>query len=150
VRPITRAFLALILLLMAACDPGIAIRQFHPKAGNGATLGVAIRVRTINSMIGETHYAPQVEIANSSDSPIYVTRVELDSQGTVFQNKPQRPGSYPSEVQPGRTETLDIWFRLANDVKKTFRKPAELRVYYRSGDKQQIARTSLMGGSLGP
>jgi hypothetical protein len=60
----------------------------------------------------------------------------------VLQNKPRRSGTYPLEIPPRQTETLDIWFELADTVKKTFQEPAELRMHYRSGSV--VARSKLL------
>lgn len=140
--------LTVALVLMSACDPGMTIRQGVPNEGSGANTSVAIHVRTINPLIGETWYAPEVTITNLSDSPITLTAVELVAQRSTLQNKPRRSGIYPLEIPPRRTETLDIWFALADTVKKTFQEPAELRMHYRSGSKEQIAQTTLIGGPL--
>jgi hypothetical protein len=133
---------------MAACDRGMTIRQDVPNEGREANTSVAIHVRATNPLIGETWYAPEVEITNLSGSPITVITVELVAQRATLQNKPRRSGTYPLEIPPRQTETLDIWFELADTVKKTLQEPAELRMHYRSGSKEQIAQTSLIGGPL--
>jgi hypothetical protein len=148
VRPTVRTLLPLMLVLMTACDPGMTIRQNAASAGNGANPSVAIHVKASHPLISETWYAPGVEITNQSDSPITVTSVELYAQHATIHNKPRRSGTYPLEIPAKGTETLDVWFDLADTVKKTFHDPAELRMYYRSGSKEQIAQTSLIGGRL--
>jgi hypothetical protein len=50
-------------------------------------------------------------------------------------------------IKPGCTEALEVLFRLDEDVKKTFREPRELLVYYRIGE-QQISRATVAGGRL--
>jgi hypothetical protein len=115
---IARTFLSFVLVLMAACDPGMTIRQADQDAGSAAKVGVAIHVTTDHPFIGETWYEPGVEIENSSDSPITVTSVELAAHRTTFQNKPRRSGTYRLEVPPGRTGTLDIRFDLAEGIQK--------------------------------
>jgi hypothetical protein len=147
-KPIPQLLPVSILALMVACDPGMTIRQADPSAGSAANGGVTIHVRTSHPLIGEPSYAPEVEIANVSNSPINVTSVELVAKRGTFQNKPRRSGTYPVEVLPGKTEPLDVWFDLSDDVKKTFVEPAELRVHYRSGSTEQIAGAILVGGSL--
>jgi hypothetical protein len=52
-------------------------------------------------------------------------------------------------VPPGKTESLDMWFDLTDDVKQTFfRQPAELRVHYRSRDRDETAHAAVIGGHL--
>ena len=93
---------------MAACDRGMTIRQDVPNEGREANTSVAIHVRAINPLIGETWYPPEIEITNLSGSPITVTTVELVAQPATLQNKPRRSGTYPLEIPPRQTETLDI------------------------------------------
>lgn len=136
-----------VMVLTIGCDPGMMIRQTSsPGAASGAS--VAVYVKTSHPLIGETWYAPEVKVANSSDSPIAVTGVELAARSVTYANKPRRPGTYPLIVPPGRTEALDIWFDLHDDVKKTFQGSAELRVHYRSSGKEEVAQANIIGGRL--
>ncbi|HWN77476.1 MAG TPA: hypothetical protein VNN81_06295 [Bradyrhizobium sp.] len=140
-------YLITVSLLLAACDPGMTIRQI--KASRGTSDPVTIEVKTEHPLIGHTFYAPHVTVINGSDSSITITSVELAAKRGTYPNKPRRPGSYPSAVPPGRTETLDIWFDLTDDVKKTFfQQPAELRVHYLSRGRDEIANVSVIGGHL--
>jgi hypothetical protein len=140
--------------LAVSCDPGMTIRQAKApdEAVSGISAGgaqVAIDVKTSHPIIGETWYAPQVRITNSSDSSITIINVDLTARGTTYTNKPPQPGCYPLAVQPGKTEALLVWFDLNESVKKSFYKqPAELRVYYRKDNKEWIAHTSVVGGPL--
>lgn len=86
----------------------------------GLRLGVRAlaHVKTEHPLIGETRYVPQVMVTNNSDSPITITSVELVAKRGTNANKPRQPGSYPLAVPPGKTETLDIWFDLADYVKE--------------------------------
>ena len=115
-------------------------------SGGGAQ--VVLEVKTIHPLIGETWYAPQVKITNSSNSSITVTSVELISQDATFVSNPPQQGFYPLVVQPGKTEGLVVWFDLKNGVKKTFHQPAELRVHYLEDNKEQIAHTRVVGEPL--
>jgi hypothetical protein len=140
-------------ILTAGCDPGMTIRQ--TKSSYRATseinpedAQVAIDVKTSHPLTGETWYAPQVKITNSSNSAITVTSVELTSRGATYTNKPPQPGFYPLLVQPGKTEGLLVWFDLNEAVKKTFQQQAELRVHYRKDNKEEIAHASIVGGPL--
>jgi hypothetical protein len=47
---------------------------------------------------------------------------------------------------PGNTETMKVSFRLDAGVHETFRQPAELRVHYLTGNKEEIARITLLRG----
>lgn len=152
-KQFVRALLGATAVLVVACDPGMTIRQTKSSGevtngGHAASPQVAIDVKTSHPLIGETWYAPQVRITNSSDSPITVTSIELTARRTTYANKPPQPGIYPLVVSPGKTEALLVWFDIGDAVKKTFQQPAELRVHYRSGSKEEIARTSIVGGPL--
>lgn len=140
-------YLITVSLLLAACDPGMTIHQI--KASNGTSAPIAIEVKTEHPFVGHTWYVPQVTVTNGSDSPITITSVELVSKRGTYANKPRQPERYPLAVSPGKTETLDIWFDLAEDVKETFfRQPAELRVHYRSHGQDETAHASVIGGPL--
>ncbi len=136
-----------VMFLLVACDPAIAIRQI--RASNGTSAPITIDVRTQNPLVGERIYVPQVTMTNGSDLPITITSVELAAKQGTYANKPRQPGSYPSTVPPGKTETLDIWFDLTDDVRETFfRRPAELRVCYKSRGRDETAHVSVIGGHL--
>ena len=92
---------------------------------------------------------PQLTVTNNSDLPIAISSVELAAKRGTNANKPRQPGSYPLAVPPGKTENLDIWFDLTDDVRKTFfRQPAELRVHYKSAGRDETAHVSVVGGTL--
>ena len=136
-----------VSLLLVACDPGMTIRQI--KTSNGTSAQITLNVKTEHPLIGETSYVPQVTVTNNSDSSITITSVELVAKRGTYANKPLQPGSYPLAVPPGKTETLDIRFDLADYVKKTFfRQPAELQVHYKSRSQGETARVSVIGGPL--
>ena len=131
----------------------MTIRQTKsPYAGtsgiSSASAQIAIDVKMSHPLTGETMYAPQVTITNSSDSSITITGVELISRGVTYANNPPQLGLYPLVVQPGRTEGLLVWFDLKDSVKKTFHQPAELRVHYRKDSREKIVHTSVVGGPL--
>jgi hypothetical protein len=139
VKDTVGALLTGVLVLTIACDPGMTIHQTSSLGAiNGA--GVVLYVKTSHPLIGETWYAPEVKVTNSSDSPITVTGVELTVERATYANKPRRSGTYPLIVPPRETEALDIWFDLRDDVKKSFQQSADLRVHYQSSSgKEQIA-----------
>jgi hypothetical protein len=136
-----------VMFLLVACDPAIAIRQI--RASNGTSAPITIDVKTQHPLVGERIYVPQVTVTNGSDLPITITSVELAAKQGTYANKPRQPGSYPSTVPPCKTETLDIWFDLTDDVRETFfRQPAELRVHYKSRGRDETAHVSVIGGHL--
>lgn len=125
----------------------MTIRQI--KASNGTSARITLNLKTEHPLIGENWYVPQVTVTNNSDSPVTITSVELVAKRGTYANKPRQPGSYPLAVPPGKTETLDIWFELADYVKeKFFRQPAELLVHYKSRSQDETAHVSVIGGPL--
>jgi hypothetical protein len=144
-----RLYLITVSLLLVACDPAITIRQI--KASTGSSAPITIEVKTERPLVGEDLYVPNVAVTNISDSPITITSVELAAKRGPSANKPRHAESYPSVVAPGKTETLDIWFDLADDVKKTFfRQPAALLVHYRTRGRDETASVSVIGEPLPP
>lgn len=155
-RPTFKGLSLLFLLPLAGCDPGMTIRQAvqHDRVrvspGTAGPEAATVNVKTSDPLIGETWYAPDATITNALDTPITISRVELIAKGISYANKPRGQGTYPLVVGAGRTETLDICFDLREDVWKTFfKQPAELRVYYGSDGKEQIAHTTVIGEHLG-
>ena len=138
-----------VSFLPVACDPGMTIRQM--KASTGTSAPIKIEVKTEHPLVGEDLYVPNVTVTNILDSPITITSVELAAKRSTYANKPRHAESYPSVVAPGKTEALDIWFHLADDLKKTFfRQPAELRVHYKIRGQDETAHVSVIGGPLTP
>src|SRR5258708_1324387 len=124
-----------LLLIAAACDPGMTIYQTNSNQNTSAPERVTVRVKASHPLIGETWYAPDndVTITNSLDKPIVITKVELDTNRTTYQHKHTgATNEYPLTVAAGKTEVLPLWFELNDYVKETFKNPAELRVYYRN------------------
>jgi hypothetical protein len=153
VKQAVKAFLAAMVIFVAACDPGMTIHQVKslrevPSGGGAPSPQVAINIETSHPFIGETWYTSRVGITNWFDLPITVTSIDLTAQGSTLTAKPPQPGSYPFVVLPRETKTLFVLIDLHDDVKKTFRKPAELHVHYRNGDKEEIASTAIVGGPL--
>jgi len=149
VKEITKIFCSAASILIVGCDPGLTIYQVRPaKVAGAASPQVTIHVRTSHQIIGETWYAPEVKVTNSSGASIAVTKVELAEGRATYENKPRSAGSYPLLISPGDTQVLDVWFDLKEGVGRTFHKPTELRVHYRSGDKEQIVSTTIVGGPL--
>lgn len=147
-KPIAeKLYLIAVLLLLVGCDPGMTIHQI--KASTGPSAPLTIKVKTEHPLVGDDLYVPSVAVTNISDSPITITSVELIAKRGPYANRPRRAESYPSVVAPGKTETLDLWFELTVDVKKTFfRQPAALSVHYRIRDQDETTSVSLIGGPL--
>ena len=99
-------------------------------------------------LIGETSYAPEVSITNSSGAPIVVTNIELAKGKEIYESKPRRAGSYPASISIGDTQVLDVWFDLNDSVRRIFQTPTELRVHYRSRDKDEIAHATIVSSRL--
>jgi hypothetical protein len=135
-------------ILLIGCDPALTIHQAEPTNEVSANRQVTIHVKATHQFIGNTWYAPEGKVTNSSGAPLAVTKVELAEGKATYENKPRRAGSYPVPISPGDTEVLDVWFDLNESVRKIFHAPTELRVHYRSGDKDEIAHTTIVGGRL--
>jgi hypothetical protein len=146
-RVLSILFLA-IAVVIVACDPGMTIRQFREDLPTNSS-SVIVHVATIRPLIGETWYAAGVGVTNPLDTPIEVTNVELAARGKTYTNKPAGSETYPLVIPPRNTVTLGVRFTLDEDVWKTFfQQTAELRVYYRRGSHDEIARASIIGGRL--
>ncbi len=140
-----------LLLIFAACDPGMTIYQTNTNQNNPVPEPVTVRVKASHPLIGETWYAPDndVTVTNPLDKPIVITKVERLANGTTYQHKHTgATNEYPLTVSAGKTETLPLWFDLKDDVWETFKTPAELRVYYRNGRDESVAHAFIVGGPL--
>ena len=145
-RLIIRMVFLAIPVVLVACDPGMTVRQL--KSSDEAQSEIVVRIKTTRQLIGETWYAPEIEVTNSNKSPITVTNVELAARSKTYANVPFHPETYPLTIQPGNTKTLDVMFRLDDAVYKTFEQAAELSVHYRSEGKQETVRVSVIRGRL--
>jgi hypothetical protein len=147
--PVVRALvIGMIVALATGCDPGMTIRQAVPQLKATPSGIIGIRVKTTHPFIGTKVYAPGVQVVNSSESPIVVVSVELVTQGGTFANKSGDLERSGREIPSGSTQPLDLLFDLAENVKRSFRQPAELRVRYRIGGKDQTVSASLIGDQL--
>jgi hypothetical protein len=150
-RRVLRTVLIAVPLLLVACDPGTTIRQVKStdEASKGSTSPaplIVLHVKPTSHIIGETLYFPEVKVTNSSGSPVTIANVELAVRSKTYANKPRRPETYPLTIQPGNNEILDVLFRLDDDDHLSSSWAAELWVHYRTGEKQQLARASVIGG----
>ena len=133
------------------CDPGITIRQINSTADSKkkavvVTPEITIQVKTTHQLIGEGWYDPEVEVTNSSDSPITITSVELFAQGVTYENKPRAKKTYPLTLLVRSTASLDIAFRFSQGVYRIFKEPAELRIHYLTSSHDGLARTTVAAG----
>jgi hypothetical protein len=124
----------------------MTIRQ--KDTGGPTNQPVKVSVKTEHPLIGETWYSPDAAVANLTDTSITVTKVELVAGGATYQNRPPGGAKYPLTVAAGKTEALPVWFDMKDDVEREFEKPVELRVYYRSGDKDLVSSAFMAGGPL--
>jgi hypothetical protein len=140
-----------LLLVATACDPGMTIYQTNTNQNLSFPEHVTVRVKASHPLIGETWYAPDndVTVTNAFDKPIILTKVELVANGATYSHKHTgATNEYPLTVSAGKTETLPLWFDLKDDVKRTFKTPAELRVYYHNGREESVAHAFIVGGPL--
>lgn len=145
---VLRTFFVSMPLLMVACDPGMTIRQVKfPDDARGAnpttTPSVVVNIKPTRQLIGEKFYYPEVEVTNTSGSPITITNVELAAGNKTYFNKPPRPETYPLTIPLGGVGTLEVLFLLDHDLYETFQGPVELRVHYLTDGKLQLTRTSV-------
>jgi LEA14-like dessication related protein len=145
-RLIFRMVFLAITVVQVACDPGMTVHQL--KSSDEVQSDMVVRIKTTRQLIGETWYAPEIEVTNPNKSPITVTNVELAARSKTYANVPFHPETYPLTIQPGNTKTLDVMFRLDDAVYKTFKQAAELSVHFRSGEKQETVRVSVIRGRL--
>jgi hypothetical protein len=102
----------------------------------------------MRQLVGETLYAPEVKITNSSGSPVAIISVELIARGKTYANTHPRPETFPLTIQSGDTEPVHVLFRLDEPIRRTFQQTADLIVAYRCGGKQGTAHVTIIGGRL--
>ena len=150
-RGMRRVFVAFVLplpLLIVACDPGVTIRQADSPKEVGKRSSVILRVKSTRQLIGETHYAPQVTVTNTSEAPVLATGIELATRQKIYSDGSPRPQDFPEEVLAKQAHNFTVLFRLDDAVYKTFKEPAELRVHYRNGSSEDTAHIAVVLGSL--
>src|SRR6266481_7836120 len=120
-------------LLLAACDPGITIRQ--PSVSNASSdsansnLGnLEIKVEPSSLLVGSTWYVPKFKIANRYREAVTITDVQLTGLGVTYTNDVHDPKMYPATIPPKNSAELAAAFHLQTDVKEFFDRPAQLRV----------------------
>ena len=150
-RGMQRVFVAFVLplpLLIVACDPGVTIRQADSPKEVGKHSSVILRVKSTHELIGTTYYAPQVTVTNISEARVLVTGIELATKQKIYSHGSPQPQDFPEEVLAKQARNFTVLFRLDDAVYKTFKEPAELRVHYRNGSSEDIARIAIVLGSL--
>jgi hypothetical protein len=145
---VLKTFFVSMPLLMVACDPGVTIHQVKSSddargANPTTTPSVVVKIKPTRQLIGEKFYYPEVEVTNTSGSPIIITNVELAAGNKTYANTPPRPETYPLTIPLGDTGTLEVLFRLDHDLYETFQGPVELRVHYLADGKLQVIRTGV-------
>ena len=141
-------FLPLALVVTVACDPGMTIHQVVRSEPSRTSEQMSVHVNASNLLIGEKHYAPRVETTNLSSSAITVTGVDVVAHGVVFQGTWREPQNHSLIIASGETQSLKLWFELAQSVQKTFDETIEMRITYRSGGAEQVTKIALVGGPL--
>jgi hypothetical protein len=147
---VLRAAFVALPFMVVACDIGMSIHQAsspsHVSQGSATTgAPVIVNIKTRKPLIGETWYATEVDLTNTSSSPISVYKIDLSAQHKTYKNEPSSFAVYPLTVQAGSTGIVGVYFRLDEDVWTTFHQPADLLVYYRIGNEQKVASASLIG-----
>lgn len=136
--------------MLVACDFGMSIRQASPsdRASQGDTAKNAqlvVKVETTERLIGNKSYLTGVKLTNVSDASIAVSKIDLLAQNKTYENEPDRFTAYPLTIKSGATERVPIYFHFDDDVWNTFKKLADLRVYYQTGNEQTVAHTGIIG-----
>jgi hypothetical protein len=110
---------------------------------------IVVNVETTDRLIGNTSYLARLKLTNVSGASVAVSNIDLFAQNKTYGNVPTRFTVYPFTIEPGGVERVGVYFRLDDDVWNTFQQPADLRVYYRIGNKQNVAHASIIGEEKG-
>jgi len=143
--------LVVSLLLLVGCDPGIAIRQSGArqrgidKAGDGGEL--SLQVLQYRTLAYSSIYAPRITITNRSEAELTIERMELVTRQGVYSSDDRASGGWSFVLKPNASADLEHLFNLAAPLHDTFKKPAELRVYYRIGTIEKAVTTNLIAAS---
>lgn len=151
-KGITVALFISVTILTAGCDAWITIHQLapsnqDPRLTAAPSPAIAIAVEPQQPHAQFTDYQTHLRVINRLDTPISVSRVELITRKATYSDKAARSEDYPLPLPPKQTRTIVVRFKLKHDVRKTFfEKPAELRVYYVIGAKEEFASAPLLAG----
>jgi hypothetical protein len=135
---------------MTACDPGMTIRQVNSSENNQSKSGssdtsIIVHVDTVRPLTGEIRYFAGVYVTNPLDSPIVVTKCQLESRGRTYSDNLPGPATFPLMIKPAATERFNVWFDLDDDLWTTFHQTTGLVVYYRIGNNDSMVRATLIG-----
>jgi len=125
-------------LLLAACDPGITIRQpsaagTSSDSANSNLDDLEIKVESSRLLVGSTWYIPKFKIANRNREAVTITDVQLIGLGVTYTNDVHDPKMYPATIPSKNSAELAAAFHLQTDVKGFFDRPAQLRVIFTIG-----------------
>lgn len=130
--------LSMMIGLFAAsmgCDPGMIIRQHEGKdaavsSEEASDSNIAIRVADLNALIGETWYAPEVDVTNTGAASIHITKFELVTSKRVYLLSERFEKKIQRNIDTGGSVHLRLWFDLDEPVYRAFHDGAALKVYY--------------------
>lgn len=148
---VLRAAFVAIPFVIVACDYGMTIRQLNSPSQGSSTKGsqIVVNVETAERLIGNTSYLTGVQLTNVFEESVTVSNIDLSAQDKTYENEPTKFTVYPLTINPGNTERVGVYFHFDDDVWNTFQQPADLRVYYRIGNEQNVAHASIIGEEKG-
>jgi len=129
----------------------MTIRQLNSPSQGSSTKGsqIVVNVETAERLIGNTSYLTGVQLTNVFEESVTVSNIDLSAQDKTYENEPTKFTVYPLTINPGNTERVGVYFHFDDDVWNTFQQPADLRVYYRIGNEQNVAHASIIGEEKG-
>ena len=125
----------------------MTIREVLPGI-SGGTEQLAIEISPVNEFAGSRFYSAKTKLTNLSKSSITIKGCELAAQNVVYESRLGGGESYPFELAPGASTYFGPFFQLKVPVHDAFKQPAELRVPYVIGGREELVRAILRGGSL--
>ena len=151
---VLRAAFVAIPFVVVACDYGMTIRQLNSpdRVSQGSSTKdsqIVVNVETAERLIGTTSYLTGVKLTNVSEESVTVSNIDLSAQNKTYENEPTQFTVYPFKINPGSTERVGVYFHFDDDVWNTFQQPADLRVYYRIGNEQNVVHASIIGEEKG-
>jgi hypothetical protein len=149
---VLRTIFITILFLIVGCDYGMSIRQVNApdRDPQGTDAQIIVSVETAQPLIGTRSYIAVGKLTNISGASITVSKVDLFAQNKTYEDEqPTQFTPFPLRMPPGGTERVGAYFRLDDDVYNTFQKLAYLRVYFRIGNEERVARVSIIGEEKG-
>lgn len=144
------ALLILAIMFVAACDPGMTIRQRNGKVApsdpqNASQNDLDVRVREERPLIGTKYYIPQIVLTNHLKVPVKITRLELVTGEHSYEPTRKDYKNLQPVIPVNASVSLSPWYDLDNPVYKAFAKNAELKVFYESGGQEQVHSVQLEG-----